>query len=299
MLINSTILEKGLRANFHQSYGELIQQPHLAAVQELYTLINSNAESESYAWLGDVPIVREWIGEKNIGALKDYGYSIKNKDFYSGFSIDRNELDDEQMPAILPRVRSLSEAVARFPWQLVVNLIINGTSGLAYDGEAFFGTSRGAPNVNTFAGTGTSVAQIRADIANARARMMRFTSDTGRPMGTMMDTIVCPPEIESVVLEAVRGNTVIAVDGTGQSFNPANGWIRNVITFPELTDNNDWYGFATGGSLKPFILQMRKNAEPILDDTQVKRNRKLDYSAEMRGNAGYGFWQMAIKVTNT
>lgn len=298
MLINSKILEKGLLAQFQTTYSEMIRQPHLAAVQELYTAVPSTANSETYAWLGDVPIVKEWIGEKTIGALKDYGYTIKNKDFYSGFSIDRNELEDEQISAILPRVQSLSEAVARWPWQLVVDLIINGTSGLAYDGTAFF-ADRGTGSNNIVTGTGSTVAQLRADISTARGRMMRFPSDVGRPMGMMMDTIVCPPEIEGAMLEAVRGNTIVAVNGNGNAYNPANGWIRNVITFPELTDTNDWYGFATGGALKPFILQTRKNVVPVLDDTQEKRNRKLDYSAEMRGNAGYGFWQMGVKVTNT
>lgn len=298
MLFNTRILEKGLLAQFNTAYSAMIQQPHLAAVQDLYTTVPSSAHAERYAWLGDVPLVKEWIGDKTIGALKDYDYEIKNKDFYSGFSIDRNELEDEQISAINPRIQSLAAAVARWPWQLVVDLIINGTSGLAYDGEAFF-ANRTAPNDNLLNGTGSTVAQLRADLATARSAMMRFSSDAGRPMGVMMDTVVVPPELEAPMLEAVRGNTVIAVDGGGNAYNPNNNWIRNVITFPELSDTNDWYGFATGMPIRPFIFQTRKNVTPVLDDTQEARNRKLDYSAEMRGNAGYGFYQMGLKVVNT
>lgn len=298
MLYNTSILEKGLLTQYQQAYSAMIGQPHLAQVAELYTSVPSSAASESYAWLGDVPLVKEWIGDKTIGALKDYQYEIKNRDFYSGFGIDRNELQDEQISAITPRVQSLAAAVARWPWQLVTDLIINGTSGLAYDGNAFF-ANRTAPNDNLLSGTGSSVAQLRADITAARAAMMKFSSDAGRPMGLMMDTIVVPPELEGPMLEAVRGNTVIAVGQDGGAFNPANGWIRNVITLPELADTNDWYGFATGMPIRPFIFQVRSAATPVLDDTQEKRNRKLDYSVEMRGNAGYGFYQMGVKVVNT
>lgn len=298
MVYETKLLEKGLNAQYHAAYGSMITQTHLAAVRDLYTEAPSTAASEKYAWLGDVPIVKEWIGDKTIGGLKEYDYEIRNKDFYTGFSIDRNELEDEQISGITPRVQALAATVARWPWQLVVNLIINGTSGLAYDGNAFF-ANRTSPNDNLLSGTGDSVAQLRADISTARAAMMRFNSDAGRPMGLMMDTVVVPPELEAPMLEAVRSQTAIAVDGNGQAFNPANGWIRNVITFPELSDTNDWYGFATGFAIRPFIFQSRSGVRTVLDDTQVARNRKLDYSAEMRGNAGYGFYQMAVKVVNS
>jgi len=43
---------------------------------------------------------------------------------------------------------------------------------------------------------------------------------------------------------------------------------------------------------------IRDSPELVLDDTMVKRNRKLVYSGEMRGNAGYGFFQMGVKVVN-
>ncbi len=298
MLFNTRILEKGLLAQFNTAYSAMIQQPHLAASQDLYTTVPSSAHAERYAWLGDVPLVKEWIGDKTIGALRDYDYEIKNKDFYSGFSIDRNELEDEQISAINPRVQSLAAAVARWPWQLVVDLIINGTTGLAYDGTAFF-ANRAAPNDNLITGSGSTVANLRADLTEARAAMMRFTSDADRAMGIMMDTVVVPPELEVPMLEAIRGQSIIAVDGQGQAFNPHNGFIRNVITFPELSDTNDWYGFATGFPIRPFIFQQRSAIRPVLDDTQEARNRKLDYSVEMRGNAGYGFYQMGIKVVNT
>jgi phage major head subunit gpT-like protein len=185
-----------------------------------------------------------------------------------------------------------------WPSNLVADLIANGDSNLAYDGNAFFADR--STNDNLLSGSGTTVANLQTDISTARSTMMQFESDQGRVMGLMPDTIVCPPQLETAFLEAVRAVTYGSDAGsTGIGYNPIAAFGFNVIPLPELSDANDWYIFATQYPLKPFIFQSRKAPVGVLDETEVNRNRKLYYSAEMRGNAGYGFYQMAIKVTNT
>lgn len=296
MIFNTKLLEAGLNARFDEQYRTMQERPHLAAISSLFTEVPSNKSQEDYGWLGDVPSLREWIGDKSVAALNDYKYTIRNRDFYAGFAIDRNELEDEQISAIMPRVDMLSMRASQFPADLILELITNGETGLAYDGAAFF-SNRTAPNDNLLAGTGTTLAQIKADIQTARANMMRFESDQGKAMGLMLDTLLVPPELEATFLEAV-GTPNLITTGQGAQINPIANWISRVITVPELTDSTDWYGFATGFPLRPFVFQTRKNPIPVLDDTQEKRNRKLEYTVEMRGNAGYGFWQMAVKVVN-
>jgi phage major head subunit gpT-like protein len=109
-----------------------------------------------------------------------------------------------------------------------------------------------------------------------------------------------PPELERAALEAVRSATISTnVNSDGIGYNPVSDFGIQVIPMPQLEDANDWYMFATDFPLRPFIFQNRRGVDTVLDDTEVARNRKLHYSAEMRGNAGYGFYQMAIKVTNS
>jgi phage major head subunit gpT-like protein len=292
MLYNTSVLKKAIDARFHTQYAEMMKQPYLMALMSLFMTTPSTSASEDYAWLGDVPGVKEWIGDKSLKGLKDYEYTIKNKDWYTGFAIDRNEMEDEKIQAIMPRVDMVAQTVAMWPPELIIELIKNGDSNLAYDGSAFF-ANRTAPNDNLLTGTGITLAQVKADINSARKAMMKFTSDQGRVMGLKMDTIVCPPDLEQVMLEAVKAT------GNETTYNPVSSWIKEVIVVPELTDANDWYGVASGFPLKPFIFQDRKGVGTVIDDTQVKRNRKIDYSAEMRGNAGYGFFQMAVKTVNT
>ncbi len=295
MTYNTAVLQKGIDAMLHNAYSGMIKQEYLAQIESIITRVASTSASEKYGWLGDLPGVREWVGDKSLSGLADYDYEIKNKDWYDGFSIDRNEIKDEKIAAIGPRVETLAQSLASFPWELVTDLLINGTTGLAYDGAAFF--SNRSVNDNLAAGTGVTLATIKADIQTNRAAMMKFKSDTGRVMGLMADTVVVPPELEGTMLEAVE-SAVLTTSAGDTNYNPTARWIKNVIVSPKLTDANDWYLLAAGMPVKPFIYQDREGVSSVLDDTQVKRSRKLDYSAELRGNAGYGFYQMAIKVVN-
>ncbi|MDC7218638.1 MAG: Mu-like prophage major head subunit gpT family protein [Spirochaetales bacterium] len=294
MTYNTSIVKKGVDAKFHKAYKLMQEQPYLLALASLFMKAPSTGASEEYVWLGDVPGVREWIGNKVFKGLKDYDYTIKNKDWYNGFSIDRNELADEKIQGIMPRVEMLAQSLAKFPAELIIDLITGGDSGLAYDGLPFFSNASGVrTNDNLLAGSGVTSDNIKANITSARTAMMKFTSDSGRVMGLLMDTIVCPPELEATFLELT---TSVVGEATAR---PAANWIKNVIVCPELTDTGDWYGFAAGSAIKPFIYQERTGVKTEIDDSEVKKNRKINYSAEARGNAGYGFPQMAIKVVNS
>lgn len=295
MIVGTVALEKGLRIEFNRAYDALVAgDPYIDLFNTLATIVPSNSSSEKYGWFGDVPAVLEWLGDKKAGNIADYDYTIQNKDWYSAVAIDRDELEDDKLGAILPRIQMLAQRCKSYKGKLIADLITGGTAGLAYDGAAYF-SNRAAPNDNLLAGTGVTLATIKADIYSARAAMFAFQSDTGVPLGLQMDTIVCPAALEGVMLEACTSAMGVAGDNVN---NPIRGWIKKVIVLPGASDANDWYGFASGMPLKPFVYQDRKGVELVLDETEVKRNRKLTYSAEMRGNAGYGFFHMGVKVVN-
>jgi phage major head subunit gpT-like protein len=230
--------------------------------------------------------------------MADYDYTSKNKDWIIPVAIHENELADDQVGILRPRVEMMGQSLAEHPMELVTTLLVNGTTNLAYDGVAFFSDVAGVRTFdNLLNGTGTTLAQVKADIQTARAAMMRFASDKGRKLGIMMDTIVCPPEMEATFLEAVTATSIVT-SGQGTNFNPISRWIKNVISLPELSDTNDWYGLATGYPLKPLIFQERQAVRVELDETERKRNKRVIFQADMRGNAGYGLPQMAVKVVN-
>lgn len=296
MIVSTVALERYLNTLFNKTMVVLSKQMGAAGLLSLVTDVPSTKSEERYGWLGDLPVVKEWLSDKDYAGLKDYDYTIKNKDWYNAIGIDRNELEDDQMGMIKPRIESMVAAMQNFKADLIAQLIEDGETNKAYDDQAFFANR--TDNDNLLAGTGITLDNLKADLTTARAVMMRFKSDTSKVLRLTLDTIVCPPELEEPFLELVTSATIPGVAG-GNVANPFKTWIKNVVAEPTLTDTGDWYGFCTTFPLKPFFYQNRKEPVPVLDDTQVKRNRVLGYSVEMRGNAGYGFYQMAIKVINT
>ncbi len=291
MVVDTVALEKVLNIAFRKAQDELNKSGYRQGLQILLMQISSTGSSEKYGWFGDVPEVKEWIGDKTAGSIEDYELEIQNKDFYTAIAIDKNEIEDDRTGIIKPRIDSMIQAVVDHKIDLIAALIINGGTGLAYDGQPFF--SDRDPNDNLLVGTGTTVEQLKTDIRAARTAMMKFQSDTGRIMGLEMDTILCPPDLEGLILEACN-----SAPGA-QTYNPLSKWIKTVISLPSLIDTDDWYGFCTAKAVKPFVYQARQEPKPILDDTEVRRNRKLTYSVELRGNVGYGLYQLAVKTVNS
>mgnify|MGYP003145813284 CR=1 FL=1 len=294
MIVDLVTLEKGLKAEFNRAYASMaFTDPYARLAASLSTVVKSNANNHKYGFLGDVPVIKEWLGDKTYGILEDYDYTITNKDWYTGIGIDRNEIEDDQMGMVATRIQMMAQRIKAYQGELVANLIINGTTNLAYDATAFF-ANRTAPNDNLLGGTGTTLAQMRADLYAARAAMMKFQTDTGHVMGMTGDIIVVPPEMEGVAFEL---RSSLGVNGADVQ-NPIAGWIKDVIVLPNATDADDWYLFSSNYPLKPFIYQDRKSPVPVLDEGAVKRNRALEFSAEMRGDGGYGLFHMGVKTVN-
>lgn len=297
MIIDTVALEKGLKTTFNKAYNEA-KQPDLMPIT---TKVTSQSASEKYGWIGDMPQLREWFGDRQIKEAQDHDYTITNRDFEATVGVDRNEILDDQMGIIRPRIQTLAVRAKDHPNVLLSDLLVNGTTLLAYDGSAFF-ADRTAPNDNLLAGTGTTDAQILTDLGTVRAAMMRFHDDNGEDLGIVFDTIVCPPELLDTFGRIMSSATHIAASASGV----VNQWktvVKRVIANHRLTDVNDWYALAADLPLKPLIYQERKAPEFVsLDkstDPEMFMRKRMLFGVDYRGNAGYGFFQQAVKVVNT
>lgn len=294
MIVDTVALTKALKVEFNRAY---IQAPG-PKYDPLITRVPSTSNMETYGWMGDVPQIREWIGEKVFKHIKDYQYTIYNKNYEASISVDENEIEDDQAGIIMPRVQMLAQRAKLWPNVLISNLLM--ANGLAFDGAAFF--SDRAINDNNLAGTGITEAQILADLAQARKAMMRFIDDYGEPLELEGDTIVCPPELEITFKKIIQSSTFITATAQGVA-NVWAGVIKQVVVDARLIDLSDWYLMCSQYPLKPFILQNRKNVQFVgvdKPDSETRfRTRRLMYSSEARYGSGYGYYQMAVRMVNT
>ena len=133
---------------------------------QIATTVPSTTSAEEYGWLGQLPGLREWLGDRVVHAIGNHGYTIKNKPFELTVGVPRTAIEDDQYGVYTPLMQEMGHAVEAHPDQLVFGLLKDGRTQLRYDGQPFFsathkvlndkGKEVNVSNVSDDAGTGPS-----------------------------------------------------------------------------------------------------------------------------------------------
>jgi phage major head subunit gpT-like protein len=110
--------------------------------------VNSTTGTEEYGWLGQLPSMREWLGDRTIQAIGNYDYRVRNRDFESTVRVDRNDIDDDNVGLYGPLFREMGRGAAAIKDQLVFSLLNAGFTTACYDGQFFFDTDHPTYNAN-------------------------------------------------------------------------------------------------------------------------------------------------------
>lgn len=100
----------------------------------------STTARETYAWLGEMAELREWVGDRVVHGLKEHDYSIVNKDFELTIGVARNHIADDTVGNYTNRFKMMGEKAAQHPDKMVFDLLKRGHQTLCYDGQNFFDT---------------------------------------------------------------------------------------------------------------------------------------------------------------
>jgi phage major head subunit gpT-like protein len=300
MSFNPIVIEKGLNADFARKMGDFQAARQInPGLMALAMQIPSTGAYEKLGWLGSVPGVQEWISEKSAKALADYDYTIRNRDWFTAARINENDVNDDQVGALNSTSAWLVKRLLAHPEKLLVDLILAGTSGLAYDGIAFFSNASGVRTIDNLIGGGNTdtLAHIEKELSDALIAMAKFVDDQGEILNIKGDLILCPIALENKMKKIVMSSTD-ATATTDGIYNPyATGYQVIGDARLDASDANSFYVFATREIVKPFVYTMRQAAKPSFE----KKNLTKDwiYSADYRGNIGYGLPHLGVKVVNT
>lgn len=261
--------------------------------EKVATIVPSAGATESYQWLGTLPKLRQWVGDRIIRNISNYEYTIKNKPFEATMSIDKYDMEDDKLGIYKPQVESLAEAAKQFPDELVFKILEDGFENKCYDGVAFFGTHKvDKLNFKNMSEKSLSIESY----AEARASMMKIKDDEGRSLKIMLKLLVVPPALESKAREILKSDFI---NGTTNIYKDT----AELLVVPDLTSDTAWYLLDTSKAIKPIIFQKRQDPQlvSLVDekDRNVFMNRQYLYGVDMRCNAGYGFWQMAFGSKGT
>lgn len=136
MLINQGTLA-AMFAGFKTAFNKGLETapPHY---QDVAMTVPSQAREETYAWLGQFPKLREWLGDRVIENLAAHKYAITNRDFESTLAVPRNDIEDDRYSIFAPLFAEMGLAAGEHPNELVLALLGAGFATPCYDGQYFF-----------------------------------------------------------------------------------------------------------------------------------------------------------------
>lgn len=128
-----------LQVGFQTSFqGGLEQAP--SQYTDVASIVPSSSSSETYGWLGKLPNVREWLGDRVIQNLKDHSYNITNKDWELTIGVDRNDIEDDNLGQYSLLFQEMGMSTMSKADQLTFALLKAGFATNCYDGQFFFDT---------------------------------------------------------------------------------------------------------------------------------------------------------------
>ena len=270
--------------------------------KQIATEVDSTLAVENYAWLGQPPVVRQWIDERVPKGLSEYGYTLKNLKWETSIRVDAEVLEDEQYGQVKMRVSQMPGAVARHQNILVFNLLSGGHSNLCYDGSNFFDTTHSEGNSGTQVNYYPSgMALTAANYGTVRAAMMQYKDDQGQLVGSMPTALLVPAQLEEQARIILNADFIASDAGTASQTNIWKGSAK-LIVVPWLTDPTQWYLLDLSAYVKPVIFQNRipmqfKALDGGSDSDNVFMRDAYLYGVRARYNAGYGDWRTAVSAS--
>lgn len=109
--------------------------------EQIATMVPSSTETNLYAWLGQFPKLREWLGSRVVKNMATFDYSLTNKPFEATVGVDRDKIEDDVFGVFTPLMQEMGYSAGMHPDELVFTELLAGATNLCYDGQAFFDTS--------------------------------------------------------------------------------------------------------------------------------------------------------------
>ena len=267
--------------------------------------IESNQESEDYDWLGGVPGMREWLGDRKFKQLSSYEFNIKNRDWEQSIQLPKKKIDDGRTGYFDNLAQLLADEAGYHPDDLLIELINDAENVLCFDGQYFFdtdhevGDSGVQSNLKTRtvgSATDPTAEDIRAVVDASLDDFLALKGDNGKPIhrptiNPIDDLLLAvPPKWHSTAEKAYDAQ--FRVEGGAAVDN----WTivkPRVIGLQGLGDVIDVY--RTNQPLKPFVFQDR---QPLGFDSKGEDDREwkdIKIMGDARYNVGVLAWWMAIR----
>lgn len=305
----------GSRAIIGEFYARLDQGLGNSWVPQVSMLFQSDQESETYKWLGQAPMMREWIGGRQAKGFRENGITIANKKYESTLEVPVDWLRRDKTGQLMVRIDEQAER-ANAHWAKLLNqLVIDAESKVCYDGQFFFDTDHSEGDSGTqdnditsdiTTTTAPTTGEMETAILKNISQIIGFKDDQGEPMNeNAMKFLVMVPVPFMSAAAAALGSSIIVDASTSRSntiltLSSMAGFQVALAVNPRLTWTTKFAVFRADGPVAPFIRQEEEgitvNAIAEGSEEEFTNDRHL-YGIKAIRNVGYGYWQKACLTT--
>lgn len=304
LLVNKANLEAvflNLKTTFNKAFDAAP-----AIWQKTTMLVPSGSSQNNYNWLSRFPKMRKWLGDKVVKALAAFKYTVENEDWEATVAVNRNDIKDDNLGIYGPMAQEAGFSAKQLPDEIDADLKNNAFTNPCYDNQYFYDTDHpvgngvevpvaSVSNKMTAVLSCTTKALALASYGTARAMIMSFKDDEGRPLALIPDVLEVGPALEAV------GRTLCYSDKLDDnSPNPFKGTAELLVN-PRITSTTQWMLHVTSRPIKPFVYQEREKptfvSQTDMSSDDVFMRKEYKFGAEARAAGGYGLWQLSVGST--
>lgn len=263
----------------------------------------STGRENTYDWAPLGISVREWKGDRQVGAVKVFDYSLKNRKWEASEAVpvDVYDDDDANMKLFGNRFLLLGQTAAKHPDKLLAEALVAGFTNTGPDGVAFFSnshpTASGSNDRDNLA-SGTLNASNFELALDLLYKMKGYNGDALNVVGMGTLTLTVPPSLRSAA-EAIVETQYLSGGATNINYKRA-----KLRVLPELEAESPtaWFVSIEGAPVKPLIFQMRLAPElyALTDPNtseHVFKNDEMLYGTKARYEVGYGYPELIVGST--
>lgn len=298
---NMAELQEILDTRFNQAFGAAQNSDAVQMTSALAMTVPCPGDDLIVPFYGGVTSVEEFKDTVVSSTLDDKQITVTPKIWNNSVAISDKLMRDKTGVLLQNRITDLAVKVANKLPERVGKLIQNGdatTYGSEFLGNNFFANDHtwgsSGVNDNFFTITGTTQADILTDIGIGINALKTMKDDKGDTINVGLQNnliIVAPWELFFIILSVVNP----AVEGGGET--SATNYVRNlgikVFGCTEITDDDEWYMFLTGGTSAPFVIAENQGVVTEIE----RRASKLEslYIASACSEVAYGDFRRAVK----
>jgi len=309
------LTERQIIGTFYKALSQNVGAEWIGKVSNYFT---SDQASEEYAWLGQSPVMREWIGGRNAKGLNETSMTIKNVHYEATMDVLLKNLRRDKSGQVMLRLNEMARRANSHWASLLSTLIINGESTACYDGQYFFDTDHSegdsgsqsndisvdisaVPAAVHGSTTAPSVEEMQLAIATSIVTIAGLKDNQGEPMNEDASSflVMVPMTFYPAALQAVA--TPMQVDASQTALTGMkNKFQIEVVPNVRLTWTTQFATFRTDSYLKSFIRQEEMGVQTKMkgeDSEYAFDNDAIQIGIDSWRNVGYGYWQNSCLVT--